>query len=158
TWNNIPGETRENYSISQILTPKFYRVKVAEDELNLNNNLCSTASEIFEVKYIKTPAAPVSDGDKNTCGNENIPFLNVTAGEGEIVNWYDAASGGNLLKENSLTFQPPAPGTFYAEAVNIMGCSAGPRTAVSYRSYFMPEVEDETLEICVDGKLILDAG
>src|SRR5690606_4589364 len=111
TWNNIRGETREHYSISQILTPKFYRVKVAEDELNLNNNLCSTASEIFEVKYIKTPAAPVSDGDKNTCGNENIPFLNVAAGEGEIVNWYDAASGGNLLKENSLTFQPPAPGT-----------------------------------------------
>ncbi len=157
-WTNILGETNNEYYITEVSSSKFYRVIVAEDEINLNNNLCSTASEIFEVKYIQTPAAPLSAGDVNSCSNAEKPLLTVTAGHDEIVNWYDAPSGGNLLMEDSLSYLPLKAGTFYAEAKNIKGCTAGIRTAVTYTSYLAPVVEDEFLEICEDGILLLNAG
>ena len=158
SWSNLPGETQENYVISEIFSSKFYRVKVSEDEINLNNNLCSTASDVFEIKYLNTPLAPISGGNKTACSNEEIPFLSVTAKEGEVVNWYDSAIGGNLLLEGSLVYKPDTPGTYYAEALNLEGCSQGPRTAVVFTSFFAPEVTDEILEICETGEVLLDAG
>lgn len=158
TWNNISGETQEDFIISEIISSSFYRVKVAEDEMNLNNNLCSTASDLFEIKYLRTPSAPVSGGDKTACSNEPIPLLNVTAGEGELVNWYDSATGGNLLLEGSPVFKPETPGTYYAEARNLEGCAPGGRTAVAFTSFDAPQVEDQVLEICDAGNVRLDAG
>jgi gliding motility-associated-like protein len=158
TWTNINGETNEEYVIPEINASKFFRVKVAEDEINLNNNLCSSASEIFAVKYIKTPLAPISAGDVTSCSNAEIPRLQVTAGQEETVNWYDAPVGGNLLAEGTSFYQPLAPGTFYAEAINISGCPAGIRTSVTYTTYPVPLVEDEFLEICEDETLQLNAG
>lgn len=158
SWGDIPGATSGNYTIPGIAASRSYRVKVAEDEINLNNNLCSTVSDIFEIKYLKTPAAPVNGGNKTACSNEEIPFLNVTVEEDEKVNWFDAASGGNMLLEGSAFFQPNTPGTYYAEAINKAGCSAGPRTAVSFTAFIAPEVEDEILEKCEGVNLLLDAG
>ena len=157
-WTDISRATSEEYFIPEINSSKFFRVKVAEDEINLNNNLCSSASEIFEIKYIQTPAAPVSGGDVSSCSNKEIPFLNVTAAQGEIISWYDSPVGGNLLLENSSSYKPFIAGTYYAEAKKQSGCPAGPRTAVTYNSYPVPEVADEFPEICEDGNILLEAG
>jgi hypothetical protein len=76
--------------------------------------------------------APVSLGNKAICSGESIPILAMNVNNGETVDWYDAAVGGNLILSNSTTFTPTQAGTFYALARNTTNqCSSNTRTAVS---------------------------
>ena len=85
---------------------------------------------------------PISDGDKTICSGAIIPSLSVKVGSNEVVDWYDAPTGGNLLLANSTTFTPtiaqyplgqyPLGSTFYALARNIINnCVSSTRTAVT---------------------------
>ncbi len=159
TWSDIAGETGENFSTPPLTSSTYYRVKVAEDAVNLNNNLCSSASEAFFIKIILTPEAPRSLGNISICSNEDPQTLRVEAKPDETVNWYDALEGGNLLAEGSSSFLPPEEGTFYAEAVkNEFSCTPGPRTPVSLEIFEVPNIVDEVLQLCPDVVLQLDAG
>lgn len=76
---------------------------------------------------------PTSDGNKEYCQGDTVPEISAsTSGGTETIDWYDASSGGNLLQNNSLTYQPSSAGTYYAEARNTStGCVSGTRTAVT---------------------------
>ncbi|WP_276165815.1 FG-GAP-like repeat-containing protein [Zobellia alginiliquefaciens] len=76
---------------------------------------------------------PTNDGDKEYCQGDTVPEISASTNGGtRTIDWYDASSGGNLLQSNSLTYQPTAAGTYYAEARNTStGCVSGTRTAVS---------------------------
>jgi hypothetical protein len=53
-------------------------------------------------------------------------------GSGQAVDWYSAASGGTLLASGTTAFTPTAPGTYYAEAREIVSnCTSNTRTAVT---------------------------
>lgn len=158
-WQNIAGETSGTFQESSVNTTTYFRVKVAEDPVNLSSNECSSASEPFLVQVVQTPSAPQSNGDRVICSDEEIPPLSVSAGQDEAVFWYDAATGGNLLAQDTDSFVAEAGGTYYAEARNIdADCKASSRTAVKLSIYEIPEVGDETLQICPDSSLLLDAG
>ncbi|GJM31499.1 MAG: hypothetical protein DHS20C18_05000 [Saprospiraceae bacterium] len=76
--------------------------------------------------------APISNGDQAICEGEALPVLSVMADPGLQVNWYDAATGGNLLVENSTTYAPTSGGIFYAEARDpVNGCVSTTRTGVT---------------------------
>ena len=156
-WNDIAGETGDSFITSPLTTSTYYRVKVAEDAVNLNNNLCSSASDSFFVEIIETPMAPVSKGDIAACENDPVA-LEVEVQAGETVNWYDAAINGNLVAEGTTSFFPTAAGTYFAEAVKDDSCKSGPRIAVNYSIYSIPLVQDETIFYCGDGTLLLQAG
>lgn len=159
TWFDITGETKENFATSTVTTSKYYRVKVAEDAQNLNNNLCSTVSESFEIKFIETPEAPLSNGDKIICSNDELPALSVTVASGETVNWYDAPQNGNLLAEGSSSYFPQAEGIYYAEARKLYAaCPGSSRTAVRLKIFEALEVQDEIRYLCEEGSVELDAG
>lgn len=158
-WQNIPGENRAIFSENSINTTTYFRVKVAEDALNLLSNECSSASKPFQVEVIETPGAPISKGDEEICRNEEIPVLSVSVGLNESVTWYDAATGGNILSENSPNFQPESSGTYFAEAKSTYGnCRPGPRTPVKLTIHEAPQVRDENLRLCPDSAMTLDAG
>lgn len=158
-WQDVPGEKNGNFTTPALSTSKYYRVKVAEDEVNLSDDLCSSASEAFYFQFIPTPEAPVSNGNEIICSNDNLPVLTVNVGDDETVNWYDAETGGSLLKTGAASYLPEAAGTFYAEAVKTdTNCEASSRTAVSLTINQSPQVEDEQLELCENGQLLLDAG
>ncbi len=158
-WGDIPGANSVNYETSLIEESVFYRVKVAEDANNLSSNECSSASEAFFVEIIPQPKPPVSNGDVSTCENEAAPALRVTVENGELVNWYDEETGGNLLAENTNTFFPVNAGTFYAETVNPdYNCKSPNRTAVKLSIERLPVLEDEELKICPESHLILSTG
>ncbi|WP_051941861.1 FG-GAP-like repeat-containing protein [Maribacter forsetii] len=76
---------------------------------------------------------PTSDGDQEYCQGDTIPEISAsTSGGTETIDWYDTSTGGNLLQSNSLTYQPTAAGTYYAEAKNTStGCVSSSRTAVT---------------------------
>lgn len=158
-WVDIEGETEESYTTPVITESKFYRVKVAEDEINLNKNLCSSASEAFHIIFVPTPNVPVSSGNISICGNEPIPSLQVSVENGETVNWFDAPENGNLLAEGTTSFKPVKGGIFYAEAIKPgFNCAPSLRTAVNLTIYAFAEVEDEILKICEGAEILLDAG
>ena len=57
-WTDIIGETNQNIAISGITTSMFYRAKVAESAINLNNSLCNIVSEVFQVIVNQAPTQP----------------------------------------------------------------------------------------------------
>ena len=81
---------------------------------------------------------PVSGGDRAICAGAPIPNLSVTVGANETADWYDAATGGNLLASGSLTFMPPGPGTYFAEARNTINNCISERIAVSFTENPLP--------------------
>lgn len=158
-WQDIPGATGANYQATGIDSSVYFRVKVAEDPVNLSSNTCSSASEAFFVQIAEAPEAPISNGDITICSDETIPTLSVEAAEDEIVYWYDAAPGGEIVAENTSSFLPETEGTYYAEArKEDFNCAASPRTAVQLTINEIPQVNDEVLQICPESSLTIDAG
>ncbi len=157
-WNDIQGEIYESYTTPQLTSSKYYRVKVAEDEINLSNNLCSSASEAYYINIVEIPEAPESNGDMVICSNDNIPVLSVRVQDDETVNWYDSPTGGNEIAYSS-SFTPQGEGVFYAEAVKSdYDCEGSIRTSVSLTINESPPAEDEKLQLCANGELQLHAG
>ncbi|WP_298489175.1 T9SS type B sorting domain-containing protein [uncultured Maribacter sp.] len=147
-WTDILGETNPNFTTPLVNTTTHYRVKVSEDPINISNDQCNVLSETFSVYIIPIPEEPINNGDNNNCQGE-ISGLSVTVPEGVLVNWYDAASGGNLLESNTSLIQVTTAGTYYAEAVSeIGGCISTSRVGVTANYYPTPIVVDENLIFC----------
>lgn len=118
-WTDIPGATHATYTTPNLTSLTYFRTKVAQDIANLSNPFCSTLSNVFTVSFLTPPTNSVSNGDQVICSNQTIPALSVTASPGTGVNWYDAATGGNLLLANATTFTPTVAGTYYAETYDL---------------------------------------
>lgn len=84
---------------------------------------------------------PVSGGGVTICMGDSIPALMVTVEDGQLVDWYDAPVGGNLLLSNSNVFNPTIAGTYYAETrQEINDCTSSTRTAVALTINELPSV------------------
>lgn len=130
TYTDITGQNAVTFSIPTLATTTYYRVKIAQDIANINNNFCSTLSDIYSVIVSPLPNAPISNGNQIACANSTTS-LSVTVNANESVNWYDAATGGSLLMANSNSYTPVTIGTYYAESINTTGCKSVTRTAVT---------------------------
>jgi gliding motility-associated-like protein len=158
-WQDIPGETNSYFTSPLLNTSRYYRVKVAEDPVNLVSNLCSSVSEAYFINIVKTPNAPLSNGDKVICSDAIIPALSVQVEAGETVNWYDSEVGGTQIATGITSFTPTNEGVFYAEAVKAgFDCAGSIRTKVNLTINEIPQVQDEVLQLCENGELQLDAG
>ncbi|GGW96241.1 T9SS type B sorting domain-containing protein [Salegentibacter mishustinae] len=156
-WSDIPGENDEVYNTSALNTTRYFRVKVAEDPVNLNTNLCSSVSEIFTVNILETPNPPEGDGNVSICSDEEIPELSVEVEENETANWYD--ENNNLIAENTDSYLPESEGVYYVEAINEgFECEPSSRIAINFTINESPQVDDEVLQLCNGGNLILKAG
>lgn len=156
-WTDIPGETSNSYTTPLVNSTSFYRVKVAEDPINVSNDLCNVLSDVFEITIVPIPPPPTSNGDITVCVNETVT-LSVQSPDIYSVNWYDAPSGGNLLLENSREFSPTVAGTYYAEAnSNDINCPSNTRTAVTLTFNPLPQVFDSNETFCEGDTALLSA-
>ncbi|MGJ5641644.1 T9SS type B sorting domain-containing protein [Formosa sp. S-31] len=147
-WIDISGATSGEFIPDPINQTTYFRAKVAEDQVNVNQASCNSFTDEFTVEVIPTPDAPASEGDIVDC-DEVSSSISVVVSEGESVNWYDAATGGHLIQSNNTSYYPTGSGTFYAEAYNVEGgCVSDNRTAVSYSVSEAPDVRDETVLMC----------
>ncbi len=153
-WENIPGETDPVLELTNIQETQFYRVLVAEDLVNVNNTLCNSVSNIFEINQRQFIPA-ISQGDVSVCEGEDTT-LSIENNPNILVNWYDSPVGGNLLLENSFEFAPNSEGTYFAESITVEGNCVNPnRTPVSLSINARPEDEPEFFEICPGETVIL---
>ena len=156
-WIDIFGGTNNNYTTTPVNSTTYYRVKVAEAEVNVNNDFCNSSSEIYEIKVIPLPKPPLTNGDLTICGNDTTP-LSVTVPTSVTVNWYDAATGGNLLVVNSTSYKPNISGIYYAETETLVGgCLSSSRAAIKMDYVKLPEVTDEILTICENTNITIHA-
>ncbi|GAA4276225.1 T9SS type B sorting domain-containing protein [Aquimarina mytili] len=156
-WFDIPGETTSLYLTPPITSSISYRVKVAEDPINLANPLCNSLSEVFDVSIIPEPTVPVSNGDVFVCENEAL-ILSVNVPNDVTVNWFDSAIGGNLLLGGDTNYQANVAGVYYAEAISTLAnCISDTRVPVTGGFYDLPVVFDEELSFCEGENIILDA-
>lgn len=148
-WVDLPGATNNTFQVTNLTVSQFYRVKVAEDSVNLSNPLCIAISEVFDIIFIPIPDPPQIPLNTITlCPDEN-ETISVSVPTGVTVNWYDQAIGGNLLLENSISFEPLISGTYFAEAVTLAAqCRSYARTAITISFYSVPELTDESLTFC----------
>lgn len=156
-WTDIPGENNNAYTTPTLTSTAYFRAKVAENAVNLPNDLCNVLSDVFEIRIIPTPLPPVSNGDISNCENQNLP-LTVSVLDGTKVNWYDAPTGGALLLEDSLSYTPTTSGTYYAESVSgSIDCESAARTPLTYTINQKPQVNNETIELCDGNSILLSA-
>jgi gliding motility-associated-like protein len=148
TWTDIPGANTDIYVTPTVNNTTYFRAKVAEDIVNLSNDLCNVISDIFEILIVPTPQAPLSNGNVSICENE-IGVLTVDVPNTVTVNWYDAENNGVLLIENSNNYQPTVAGTYYAESVSgPINCISETRTPITLTINSIPQIEDETIVFC----------
>lgn len=91
-------------------------------------NGCSGPRTLVTVTVTSLPPAPTAPGITICSGNSAILTANAPGG---VYQWYDAASGGNLLV-TAASYSTPALNantTYYVQAV-VNGCT-GPRSAVA---------------------------
>jgi gliding motility-associated-like protein len=156
-WTDIFGETNQTYNTPSLTSTTYYRVKVAEDAINLANPLCSSVSEIFDILIIAQPSNPVSDGDVEACINDP-KLITVTVPAAILVDWYGTPIGSARLQENSTSYIPTTAGTYYAEARSVLGnCPSSGRTAVNIQFIDLPVVTDEELTFCKNQTIELSA-
>jgi len=130
-WIDIAGETNQVLNVP-VSSSKFFRTKVAEDAVNLNNSQCISISDVFQLVVVQSPEAPINDGDVGFNCNLNEAVLSTTVPVGITVDWYDMPINGNLLEQNNSSFIATNEGIYYAEAIDeLTGCRSIIRTAVS---------------------------
>ncbi|WP_185960400.1 Ig-like domain-containing protein [Pedobacter westerhofensis] len=122
--------------------------------VSANRNGCESAKVPVIVTVLGIPAAPVPSASNPTTTCLNTPVtLSVNQVAGVSYNWYDAATGGNLLASNTSSYTTSgmlAVGTtnFYVKAVNSNACTnTSARTQVSIT--IRPNATDADLSVAV---------
>ncbi len=98
----------------------------------------------------------------SSCGASAITFTGTALGAGITLDWYDAASGGNLLSQGTTSFTTPVISTtttYYVAARNTTtGCVSATRTAAIATIYAIPTISTATgASICASGTTTLQA-
>ena len=113
-WSN--GETTATIDVT---TPDTYSVTVT------GANGCEDTTALVISQDISPTDPPTSGGNQSECALDPIQTLTATAtvGAGETLVWYDAATGGNVVADPSLSTLGSV--TYYATAVdNFNGCES----------------------------------
>ena len=156
-WTDIANETISTLSTPAITTTSYFRVKIAEDPINVNKDLCNVVSDVFDIIVLPIPNTPLSSGDITICEGE-VGILSASTESSYTVNWFDAPTDGNLLLEANNNFETSIAGTYYAAANSPeIECASLSRTAITLTVNLPPSVEDESLEFCEDTTMILTA-
>jgi gliding motility-associated-like protein len=155
-FTDIAGENASTFTTATLTQTTFYRVKIAEDAVNLSGSECSNFSEIFEYQVILVPAAVPVSSRVSVC-DDNTAQLEVSVANGTVADWYDQPTGGNLLASAINVLQVDQIGMYYVQTRDVQSdCINDNRVAIEFAKGENPIVNSENLTICPDGFAILD--
>lgn len=104
--------------------------------LNSVNGIAFNLNGLMHISYLFDQVSKVTFPEANvtSVSTNGSVVLTATPSSGETVDWYDAASGGNMLAFGSNNYTTPsmtATTIFYAESRNVAtGCVSSDRTAI----------------------------
>ncbi|WP_207431988.1 gliding motility-associated C-terminal domain-containing protein [Sabulibacter ruber] len=118
---------------------------------------CQITSAAVKVTVMPLPALPIAK-DAVTCQNATATLTATPAASGQKIQWFDAATGGNLLAEGN-TFTTPVlqnNTSYFAQAVTASGCLAPSRVEVNVTVTPLPAAPEAiTATVCHSEKAIL---
>lgn len=158
TWVDITGENSAILNTPSVTTTTYFRTKITEDIINVNNDLCNVVSDVFDITVVPIPPAPSTNGNVEICEGD-LGLLSVNTPSAYSVNWYDAPTGGNLILSDNQNLETGISGTYYAEANSVeTDCASTTRTAVTLTVYPLPIVPDDSIAfLCEDSFITIDA-
>jgi len=104
TWNDIVGETSQNILISGLTSAIFYRSKVSESSTTVNELLCNTLSDVYQVT-VDAATTPTFTQVSAICSGDSLSPLLTTSNEGVLGTWSPAL---NNTVTTTYTFTPEA--------------------------------------------------
>jgi uncharacterized protein (TIGR02145 family) len=119
------GYNTADYTTANLTTGATYTVTIS-------NNSCGEVTSGNAVVNVGLPANPTgTGGSRYGTGTVNISATSA----GAVIDWYNAASGGNLLRSGDNNFTTPSISvttSYYAQARNTSstGCLSASRTEV----------------------------
>ncbi len=122
---------------------------------------CSSSSRTAVVAIINNlPPAPTVFSNAR-CGSGNVA-LTASVNSGNYINWYDAASGGNMLSSNANSYTAAgisSTQTFYVSSVNnLTSCTSATRVPVIATIYSLPSAPTAiNASICDSGSIDIAA-
>ncbi|MEP3205437.1 MAG: gliding motility-associated C-terminal domain-containing protein, partial [Gilvibacter sp.] len=123
------GSVVSDPTLSAVGTVTYYAEAVAD-----GTDCTSLTRTAVTLTINPAPDAPVSSGDIEECEQDPIQTLDandaITVAAGTTVVWYDAATGGSVVSDPTLSAVGTV--TYYAETVDDKtGCTSLTRTAVT---------------------------
>ena len=89
---------------------------------------CADATATRTVTINALPSAPTVSSPQLACPGNTVADLQATAGSGETIQWFSAATGGSPLTSTTSLISGT---TYYAQAINANGCTSSKRTALT---------------------------
>lgn len=157
-FTDIIGETKTSYTTPLVNSTNYYRARIAEDVVNLYNSSCNNYTSIFALRFADDPPVPTGqDTDLVVCDGVAI-MLKAQTAQIYTIDWYDSPTGGNLLSENSNSFEVNSGGFYYAEArLAAGGCISPGRAEFRVREGTSPLVRDESITKCAEEQITLES-
>jgi hypothetical protein len=102
------------------------------ETINTSTSCRSSSRTSATVTRTAPPSPPTGAKSSSYCNGDPVSAVSVNnPGSGFRIDWYDAATGGNLLGSGA-NFKPGGPGKYFAETVNTSSsCSSESRVAAS---------------------------
>ena len=125
TWTDITGETNQTIAISGVISTMYYRSKVSESVITLNNSQCNTLSDVYQVTvdpivpptFIQVPAI---------CSGDTLVALSTTSNESITGTWSPA------LNNTTTTTYTFTPDTGQCASSQMMTITVNPITASTF--------------------------
>ena len=140
----IPGATVNNFEINSIKDTDAGSYSCVVSNCTSPNPIYFTTSNVATLNVFPLPSAPSSTLGANVCGSGTVILYAFGSGAGEDYLWYDAITGGNLLKQggNSYTTGIIAnTTTFYVSIFNTStNCESNTRIPVIVTQTDIPNI------------------
>ena len=89
---------------------------------------CANATATLTVTINALPSAPTVSSPQLICPGNTVADLVATAGNGETIQWFSAATGGSALASTTILVSGTS---YYAQATNANGCESSRITLIA---------------------------
>ena len=120
-WQDITGETMNNYTISPVEEGEQYRYLVAATQTNIENENCSVVSNSIEVTFAEEGNFSI-EGETNYCQGDDL-LLTVAGNNAiDLVEWSTPAGQLNGESYELTNVNASLSGEYFATITDEFGC------------------------------------
>nr|WP_202963527.1 lectin [Nonlabens ulvanivorans] len=155
-FTDIVGENSFSFTTPPLNSTTYYRVKIAGAPANLTNSSCYSFSQIFEFRNVVVPLAVPRQSPYISCDGELVDLI-VDVSPGTTAYWYENATGGSSIHDDSIDYTTQIDGTYWVETEDIVsGCISNSRVPVNFINRSSPIVNSEDFLLCPEEIVLLN--
>ncbi|GAK90585.1 hypothetical protein JCM19297_1901 [Nonlabens ulvanivorans] len=111
-FTDISGENGFSLTTPPLNSTTYYRVRIAGALANLSNSSCYSFSQIFEFRNVVVPLAVPRQNPYISCDGQLVDLI-VDVSPGTTAYWYENATGGSSIHDDSIDYTTQIDGTYW---------------------------------------------